>query len=104
MKSRFSGVLIAAALSLALGGQALAGDSNGTFPTRPDAAVAGHIRAWKDAMRALATKGYTGGILMPSTGNAGSWFGVARDKNGKRVDVTVDATGKVTAREAPSPP
>lgn len=100
MKSRLSASLVAAAMALGFGfsASAFAAGANASFPARPDAAVTSHIRAWKDAMQALAAKGFSRAVLMPSVETAGGWVGIARDKNGKRVDVTVDAKGNVTAR------
>lgn len=52
-------------------------------------------KAWQEAMHALKAKGYSEGVIMPSVLTPGAWIGSARNKDGKRVDIAVDAEGNV---------
>ncbi len=92
MKFRFV-PLLAAALSIGAAGLALAAETGAGKDAT--AAATSNAKAWENAMQALKAKGYSQGVLMPSAETPGSWFGSARDRSGKRVDVVVDDKGNV---------
>jgi hypothetical protein len=55
----------------------------------------GHNPTWSQSMQLLKKNGYTHPIIIESLETPGVWIGSAA-KDGRRVDVAVDAEGHVT--------
>ncbi len=86
------------ALLLGVAGPACADDASAVATDNPASVIGTDAKAWQDAMQALKAGGYDQGVLMQAPDKPGTWIGSARDKNGERVDVAVDAKGNVTRR------
>lgn len=87
MIAKFSVLAAASAIAVVIGSAALA-DSERT-------AASGRNPTWSQSIQLLKKNGYTHPIIIESLETPGMWIGSAT-KDGRRVDVAVDAEGHVT--------
>lgn len=71
-------------------------DAGGAPPARASAA-----NAWMETIQLLEHNGYSHGVIVQSVAVPGGWIGSA-EKDNRRVEVAVDAKGKITERRRPA--